>query len=126
MSDKNLTTSPGKRSASPEAVVDALFARFAAFYGKHWLDLWADIPVAAVKAEWAYRLQSMPMDALRLAVEHLLKHSKFPPTLPEFYTLCDQFKPREAPRLHLTESREGTTMPEHVRKMLKDRGLLSA
>lgn len=100
------TQSTAPRSGSPD-VVGRLFQKFAAMYGRHWLELWSGIPMDAIKAEWSRQLDHMPMTAIRLAVEHIEKNSKFPPTLPEFRGLCEQFKPREAPRLALADKRRG-------------------
>jgi hypothetical protein len=110
------TPSTAPRSVSHE-VIDRLFQKFAAMYGKHWLDLWAHIPMDAVKAEWMAQLERMPLPALRLAIQHVEVHNKFPPTLPEFRGLCEQFKPRETPRLSLTDKRRGE-MPQEFKAVL--------
>lgn len=85
---KNLPTSPANRSAS----VDDLFERLALRYGKHWLDMWAGLPIAAVKREWAGALTRFHRVQVDEAVNQC---GKFPPTLPEFADLCAQM-PRPA------------------------------
>lgn len=102
----DLTPSTARQSVSPD-VVDRLFQKFAGMYGKHWLDLWAGIPMDAVKSEWSRQLDYMPMEAIRRAVEHVEKECKFPPTLPEFRGLCEQFKPRKTPVLAIVDKRRG-------------------
>ena len=41
-------------------------------YGAKWLDLWAGCPMDAVKAEWARALTGHDVEAVRLALEHLV------------------------------------------------------
>ena len=76
-------------------------------YGRHWLDMWVGIPMDAIKAEWSRQLTYVPIEAVRLAIEHVEKSNKFPPTLPEFRGLCEQFKPRRTPTLAITDKRRG-------------------
>jgi hypothetical protein len=103
----DLTPSTARQSVSPD-VVDRLFQKFAVMYGKHWLDLWAGIPM---------QLERMPMRAIQLAVQHIEVNNKFPPTLPEFRSLCEQFKPRETPRLALADNRRAP-MPQAFKDVL--------
>ena len=78
----------------PNAWIDRLFGRLAAMYGKHWLDLWADVPMADVKDAWQTELAGVTGDQLVAALKGL---GKFPPTLPEFVALC---KPPATPAAH--------------------------
>jgi hypothetical protein len=112
----DLTPSTARQSVSPD-VVDRLFQKFAVMYGKHWLDLWAGIPMDAIKAEWSMQLERMPMRAIQLTVQHIEVNNKFPPTLPEFRSLCEQFKPRETPRLALADNRRAP-MPQAFKDVL--------
>ena len=116
MANDLTTPSTAQRSVSPD-VVDRLFQKFAAMYGKHWLDLWAHIPMDAVKAEWAQQLEHIPVPAMRLALNHLEVHNKFPPTLPEFRGLCEQFRPPGKPRLAIADKRRGP-MPDSIKQVL--------
>ena len=100
------TPSTGQRSVSPDAV-DRLFQKFAAMYGKQWLEMWSGIPMDVIKAEWSRQLEYMPMEAIRLAVEHIERNNKFPPTLPELRALCEQFKPRKTPLMAIPDKRRG-------------------
>lgn len=78
----------------------------ASLYGKHWLDMWADVPVEAVKNEWANGIERFKLPEIGKAIEHCAAHCKFPPTLPEFIQLCKANTPSEIhkalPR-HLTD-----------------------
>ena len=87
----SLATSPDTLNALPEAWIDRLFDRFAAMYGKHWFDLWADVPMADVKAAWRADLAKVDGEQIRKALEHCKAQCKFPPTLPEFVGLCKAF-----------------------------------
>ncbi len=102
----NLTTLPPNRSASPESVVDRLFARLHALYGKAWLDMWADADVPNVKAVWGDSLRNVAVEEMRLALAELEKRGgPFPPNLPEFSALCRQFKPSGKLALYLSAPR---------------------
>jgi hypothetical protein len=85
------TTSPANPRALPELWVDRLFARLAGLYGRHWLDMWADVPMADVKDAWRDALGNASGYAIRQALDHLAKHNKFPPSAPEFAALCANF-----------------------------------
>lgn len=84
---------PANPNELPSSWVAALFARFSAMYGKHWLDMWADVPIADVKDAWQSGLAGMSGDAIKRALAHCETHNKFPPTLPEFAALCREFRP---------------------------------
>lgn len=114
----NLPTSPAKQAASLDTVVDRLFMRLHAMYGKAWLDLWADAPVAHVKAVWADTLRNVSPEQMRLAIDELAKNGKpFPPTLPEFANLCEQYRPKSKPSLYLASPRHDA--PEGVIRSLR-------
>ena len=65
--------------------IDWLFEQLAARYGRHWFDLWSDVPMADVKNAWQEELTGFTMAQAKAA---LAKSGKFPPTLPEFVALC--------------------------------------
>lgn len=75
--------------------IDRLFLRMASFYGKHWIDMWSDVPVDSVKAEWQLKLSGMSSKAVFKAVDYCADHLRFPPTLPEFVQLCKASTPSE-------------------------------
>jgi len=106
MSEMTSMSSTAKPSASPESLVDRLFQKLALMYGKAWLDLWAGMPIDAVKAEWSRTLTGIDPEAMRLALDSLLTSGKpFPPTLPEFTSLCRQFVRKGSHRLALADKR---------------------
>lgn len=114
----NLTTSPPKSSASPDRI-DRLFTVLLEMYGKHWLDLWADTDVVAVKRGWANALEGLDNECLRLALDSIRSQGKpFPPTQPEFVSLCRQFVRRGPHRLALAEPKYPA--PSDVFKNLRD------
>lgn len=102
--------------------IDRLFLRMASFYGKHWLDMWADIPLESVKAEWQAKLDGMSSKIVFKAVDYCSNNLKFPPTLPEFVLLCKANTPSEInkalPR-HFTEA-EIAKNHERLEKVSKD------
>ena len=103
---KNLPTSPQNRPASPERGIDRLFAELHAMYGKHWLDLWDGSDMGAVKASWATALHGLDGECIRLAINSLRTAGKtFPPTQPEFVSLCRQFIRKAPHRLRLEPPR---------------------
>ena len=117
MNDMTSGLLTGRSSGSADALVDRLFQKLAMMYGKHWLDLWGDMPLGMVKGEWARALTGVEPEAMRLALDSMLTTGKpFPPTLPEFVSLCRQFRKSGAPRLALAEPRG--EMPAKVRDML--------
>jgi hypothetical protein len=108
----NLPTSPRTPRESADAIVDRLFARLTTMYGKHWLDLWVGVPMEAVKAEWSRALTGVSVEQVRLALDSMLdKGNAFPPTMPEFVSLCRAFRRTEAPHLSLADKRRGDGPP---------------
>lgn len=115
-------TSPQPQSAWSDALparwVDSLFDRLAAMYGRHWLDLWADVPMADVKTAWQHGLAGIAGEQLRHALEHCASGAqRFPPTLGEFAAICRAHRVEPAHRLMLPKPR--TEMPAHVRDALR-------
>lgn len=80
-----------QQNAFLEAAVNKLWERFENRYGSLWMDRWAGLPMARVKAEWAQELSGFPpadlIEILRGGFEGV-RDSKFPPTLPEFMEAC--------------------------------------
>lgn len=77
--------------ALPSAWIDRLFERFAAMYGRHWLEQWAGLDIDEVKATWREDLAFASGEQMRKALDHCKAHAKFPPTCPEFVGLCKSF-----------------------------------
>jgi hypothetical protein len=113
----NLPTSPANPSALPSPWIDRLFMRFSGMYGKHWADLWQGIPMEQIKAVWAEDLAGCSAEQIRHALDHCKTHLKFPPTCPEFVSLCREFrqKPQNVAYLPAPVSR----MPPHVAEQLR-------
>jgi hypothetical protein len=109
-------TSPPKSGALPSAWVDRLFERFHAMYGKHWLDLWADVPLDAVKAVWREDLAGFSGEQIRKALDHCKANAKYPPTCPEFAGFCKQFRDTPATTLYLPAPRG--ELPEPTKAIL--------
>lgn len=115
MGDLTNGLSTGRPSGSPDALVDRLFQKLHAMYGRQWTDMWAGAPLDAVKAEWARTLTGVEPEAMRLALDAMLTAGKaFPPSLPEFVSLCRQFRKAGAPHLSLADKTR-VQMPEHVK-----------
>lgn len=107
MNDLTNVSSTASRNASPESLVDRLFQKLHTMYGKLWADMWVGAPMDAVKAEWARTLTGVEPEAMRLALDAILKAGKpFPPTLPEFTSLCRQFARTGSHRLMLMSPRQ--------------------
>jgi hypothetical protein len=117
---KRPTTLPPNRRASSERGIDRLFLTLLAMYGSHWLDLWIGCDVDAVKAQWAAALHGVGPDAIRLALDALVTKGKpFPPTMPEFVSLCRQFRKHGAPQLQIVDARRGDGPPGGFQELLK-------
>lgn len=115
----NPPTLPPRPSALPDFWVDRLFAELLAMYGKHWLDMWADTDVDAVKASWAAALAGLDGECICLSLDALRSQGRpFPPTQPEFVALCRQFVRRGSHRLSLAAPRDAA--PGDVFKNLRD------
>lgn len=72
--------------------VDELFKRFEAMYGAQFVQKWQDCDIAMVKQEWADALHSMSGETIKAALQACREQCKFPPSSPEFYQLCKQFR----------------------------------
>lgn len=95
------------RQVVPPKAIDRLFLRMASLYGKHWLDMWADVPMDAVKEEWQGGLYGFNLTEIGNAINYCAENNKFPPTLPEFRDLCNSLRkpapPHKALPRHFTK-----------------------
>lgn len=66
-------------------------------YGNRFTDMWRDINWSDVKKCWSDELRLFSVDQVGMAIDGL-KHSTFPPTLPEFLQLCEQAR-KDKPRI---------------------------
>lgn len=68
-------------------IVERLFGRFSASYGRKFADLWGGADLVAVKNRWADAIQTYSMAEITAGVTACDKR-EWPPTLPEFLLLC--------------------------------------
>jgi len=73
--------------AVPQRWVDDLFARMSGMYGSKFADLWRGVDLSVVRKMWGQELAKLTKDELKFGV-HALMGRPFPPTLPEFVSLC--------------------------------------
>lgn len=73
----------------PRNVVDRLFDRLMATYGRAWLNLWEGLDSNAIKTVWAHELAAYAprLKAIAWALENLPPRA---PNVIEFKTLCRQ------------------------------------
>lgn len=64
--------------------VDALFARFASIWPRHWSDLVAVADLGMLKSEWANGLAGMSGEQIKMALEYHRERSPWPPAIAEF------------------------------------------
>lgn len=77
--------------------IDRLFLKLATTFGKHWIDLWAHIPIQEVKADWSRRLRenNIGLTLALKAIDDMVSAGKtYPPTLPEFIQHCKGARPQ--------------------------------
>lgn len=71
--------------------VESLHARLTVRYGAAWLRLWQDVPVEALRADWAEVLSGITPEAIRYALGHLPEDA--PPNATQFRALCLRYSP---------------------------------
>lgn len=87
MNQSTNMTSPAKPNALPDEWIAKLFTRFSGMYGSKFADLWSGCDIAGVRAIWAEDLGGFSGDEIRRGID-ACKTRTFPPTLPEFVSLC--------------------------------------
>jgi hypothetical protein len=102
----------------PKHWVEALFKRFSVMYGSKWTAMWADVPMADVLDAWQEDLNGVNAEQVKRALDYLKANNPFPPTLPEFLSVCRQFKalPQNVTYLPAPPSR----MPPEVAEQLRE------
>ena len=82
-------TPPSSADAQPLRPdwVKALFAKLSARYGTLFADRYAGVPQDILLAEWGAELAGFTGEDIRRGLDGC-RELKFPPTLPEFITLC--------------------------------------
>lgn len=83
----------------PQPWVDRVFDKLTLVYGQSFLRRWADIDLAAVKADWAHELSGFQQHprAIAWALQNLPPEK--PPTVLEFRALARKAPAEELPRL---------------------------
>lgn len=83
----------------PQPWVDRIFDKLTLVYGQSFLRRWADIDLAAVKADWAHELAGFQQHprAIAWALRNLPPDK--PPTVLEFRALARKAPPEEVPKL---------------------------
>lgn len=105
------TWNPGSlahRDAVPETWVEAIFTRLSAQLGAKVADLFAGVPPATVKAEWAEALAGFDPSEISRGLKSCQTRA-FAPTLGEFLRLC---RPALDPEIAWTEAAEGMRFRE--------------
>jgi DNA polymerase III delta prime subunit len=102
----------------PSEWVDRLFSRFGAMYGAQWAEKWRGFDVDEVKKVWAEDLGSFSGEQIKRALDHARKNCSFPPSCPEFASLCRQFRGDQSNVLYLAAP--VSKMPPHIVEQLRD------
>jgi len=80
-----------------QPVIDRLFQRLNLIYGRAWLDMWKDIDVVEAKGQWAETLGKYSLETIKQALDFCAASVKYPPNLPEFVMICDNYHRPEQP-----------------------------
>lgn len=91
-----MSTPNPKRPALPPAAVERLFARFTAIYGAQKMaGAWGNVDVVERNATWSEGLGRYSLEVVGDAVRELAgEGSGWPPSLPEFATVCQRHHDR--------------------------------
>lgn len=85
--------------ATKQRPIERLFLRLASLYGKHWIDMWSDVPIDSVMDEWQSKLSGLSSKVVFGAVDYCAENMKYPPTLPEFLQICKAKTPQEVTKV---------------------------
>lgn len=91
--------------------IDALFTRLNSFYGERFVNMWKTTDLEIVKQEWADGLGKFDTATLKAALEYFRDHipkdrAAFPPTLPEFISICKSVRPTPEQQMYLAHKFE--------------------
>lgn len=111
-------------SPLPESWVCRIFDHLSALYGKRFADMWDGVEPAAMRASWANKLGGFAdkPKAIKQALDSL-DSKPFPPTLPEFLTMCREAASRgldDKPALPHYPSAEEIARAEEAAKKLRE------
>jgi len=99
-------------------ITQRLLSRLRVLYGDKFSAQWADVSKEELASAWhADVTLRFGVEQIRRALEHLTTNSTFPPTLPEFVSLCRQFRPTAATTLYLPAP--VSRMPPEIADQLK-------
>lgn len=87
MGTSNSSADVWPSDAAPRHWVAALFEKMSRMWGNSFLDKWRDTDLEGVMVEWGKGLRKLSTAELKSGVDALMTQ-KFPPSLPEFYSLC--------------------------------------
>lgn len=108
-----------RSTALPIEWVERLFLRFQATYGNRCATMWADAPVAEVKAVWADALGQFVADDIRSALASSFDHyPDFPPTLPQFVGLCRDARRVRAAGATKLPTQQGVPCPPEIKAQI--------
>ena len=95
MNNQKITSSPSSATNNHNKRIDALFARFAAFYGHVWRSQFkSEWSLDFTKKEWDEGLNVFSDEVINKAAVHCRDFCEMPPTLPQVIILCRQIKKR--------------------------------
>lgn len=85
----NATSPVNQPGSTSERGIDRLFGELESLYGSKFADLWAGTNIDRVKAKWTEKLRGFVdhPGVIQKAVD-ALDERPYPPTLPEFISLC--------------------------------------
>ncbi len=106
--------------------VAKLFQAMRLSYGAKFDRQWENVGMTELLVFWSDRLQGVPRDAFRRAVDAMFEvFPSFPPTLPEFAGLCRQFirpEPVAAIDWHVPRDRKAAVVHlKSLREILEGR-----
>ena len=104
----------------PDAWIEKLFQKFEDFYGAKWAAQYGDFPRDRVKRTWGeelYGFAEIP-GAIVKALD-AQKSSQFPPTLPEFLTLCRDAARRAGDSLPALPHKQTAAETAHQHEMAR-------
>ncbi len=83
--------------------IDRLFKHMERHYGSQFADKWMGVATSDMMEHWATELSGFTLGAIAAALKDLDNYA-FPPSVPEFKTLCKAHQPKfEAPKTERIE-----------------------
>ena len=92
--------------------VDEIHGRLVVRYGAKWINLWAGVEEALVKADWSEQLSNVTPEGVRMALDNL--PSDAPPNVAQFKALCT----RQAPPMYVPALSAPPADPARVKQAL--------